>query len=133
MPFGHWKAATFVGALRLTGLTTPMVLDGAMNGRAFIAYVRQVLAPTLAPRETSSSWTTPRPEDAGRAAAIEAVGAQLFILPPYSPDRTPILLDLVNDLLDMSRVEAGLIKLDITCVPIPPVIDDVLVSLRPLA
>ena len=43
------KTTTFVGALRLTGLTAPMVLEGAMNGRAFLAYVRQALAPTLAP------------------------------------------------------------------------------------
>ena len=49
IPHGHWKTTTFTGALRLTGLTAPMVLDGAMNGIAFRAYVEQVLVPTLAP------------------------------------------------------------------------------------
>ena len=51
-PHGHWKTTTFVGALRLRGMTAPMVLDGPMNGPAFLAYVEQVLAPTLAAGET---------------------------------------------------------------------------------
>jgi len=45
----HWKMTTFVGALRLEGMTAPMILDGAMHGVAFIAYVEQVLVPTLSP------------------------------------------------------------------------------------
>src|SRR3546814_9056604 len=49
VPHGHWKTTTFVGALRLEGMTAPMVLDGAMHGAAFLAYVEQVLAPTLVP------------------------------------------------------------------------------------
>jgi transposase len=49
LPHGHWKTTTFTGALRLNGLTAPMVLDGAMNGAAFLAYVEQVLVPTLRP------------------------------------------------------------------------------------
>ena len=52
VPHGHWKTTTFVGALRLRGMTAPMVLDGPMNGPAFLAYVEQVLVPTLAPGET---------------------------------------------------------------------------------
>ena len=47
VPYGHWKTSTFVAALRQDGLTAPLVLDGAMNGRAFLAYVQQFLAPTL--------------------------------------------------------------------------------------
>ena len=43
VPYGHWKTTTFVGALRLEGMTAPMVLDGAMHGAAFLAYVEQVL------------------------------------------------------------------------------------------
>nr|CAM77512.1 hypothetical protein MGR_1978 [Magnetospirillum gryphiswaldense MSR-1] len=53
VPHGHWKTTTFVGGVRLEGMTAPMVLDGAMNGPAFLAYVEQVLWPTLAPR---ASW-----------------------------------------------------------------------------
>ena len=49
IPHGHWKTTTFVGALRLNGMTAPLVLDGAMNGIAFRAYVEQVLVPTLSP------------------------------------------------------------------------------------
>ncbi len=49
VPHGHWKTTTFVGALRLEGMTAPMVLDGAMHGAAFLAYVEQVLVPTLIP------------------------------------------------------------------------------------
>ncbi len=51
VPHGHWKTTTFVGALRLEGMTAPMVLDGAMHGAAFLAYVEQVLVPTLKPGE----------------------------------------------------------------------------------
>lgn len=49
VPHGHWQTTTFVGALRLEGMTAPMILDGAMHGAAFLAYVEQVLAPTLSP------------------------------------------------------------------------------------
>lgn len=49
VPHGHWKTTTFTDALRLTGMTAPMVLDGAMNGDAFRAYVEQMLVPTLSP------------------------------------------------------------------------------------
>ena len=49
LPHGHWKTMTFVGALRATGMTAPMVLDGPMDGPAFEAYVTQVLVPTLKP------------------------------------------------------------------------------------
>lgn len=47
VPLGHWKTTTFTGAVRLTGMTAPFVYDGAMNGNVFLAYVEQVLAPTL--------------------------------------------------------------------------------------
>src|SRR6202045_3832856 len=47
IPHGHWKTTTFTGALRLTGMTAPMVLDGPMNRAAFQAYIEQVLVPTL--------------------------------------------------------------------------------------
>lgn len=53
IPHGHWKTTTFTGALRINGMTAPMVLDGAMNGDAFCAYVEQVLAPTLSPGDVA--------------------------------------------------------------------------------
>jgi transposase len=90
IPHGHWKTTTFTGALRLTGMTAPMVLDGAMNGDAFRAYVSQVLAPTLSPGDVVIMDNLPAHKAAGIREAIEAVGATLHYLPPYSPDFNPI-------------------------------------------
>jgi hypothetical protein len=50
IPQGHWKTTTFVAGLRLTGMTAPMVLDGPMNGAAFLAYVQQVLGQSVRPQ-----------------------------------------------------------------------------------
>ena len=90
MPHGHWKTTTFVGALRLSGMTAPMVLDGPMNGAWFLAYVQQVLAPTLRPGDVVIMDNLPAHKGACVRAAIEAVGAQVLLLPPYSPDLNPI-------------------------------------------
>ncbi len=90
VPHGHWKTTTFVGALRLCGMTAPMVLDGAMNGPAFLAYVEQVLAPTLAPGDVVVMDNLPAHKLAEVRAAIEKTGAELRYLPPYSPDFNPI-------------------------------------------
>jgi transposase len=91
-PWGHWQTTTFVGALRTSGITAPMVLDGAMNGPAFLAYVRQVLAPSLAPGDIVVLDNLGAHKVSGVRAAIEAVGATLRYLPPYSPDLNPIEL-----------------------------------------
>jgi transposase len=90
VPHGHWKTTTFTGALRLSGLTAPMVLDGPMNGDAFLAYVEQVLVPTLEPGDIVVMDNLPAHRRAGVRAAIEAAGARLHFLPPYSPDFNPI-------------------------------------------
>ena len=90
VPHGHWKTTTFVGALCLTGMIAPMVLDGPMTGPAFLAYVQQVLAPTLDARKTVIMDNLPAHRVAGVRAAIEATGARLRLLPPYSPDFNPI-------------------------------------------
>ena len=90
-PFGHWKTTTFVAALRRAGLDAPMVLDGPMTGPAFLAYVEQVLIPTLRPAEIVVMDNLPAHKTAAVRAAIEAAGAQLFLLPPYSPDMNAIL------------------------------------------
>ena len=89
-PHGHWKTTTFVGALRLCGMTAPMVLDGPMNGPAFLAYVEQMLAPTLRRGDTVIMDNLPAHKVAGVRAAIAAKGARLRLLPPYSPDFNPI-------------------------------------------
>ena len=90
IPHGHWKTTTFTGALRLTGMTAPMVLDGPMNGAAFLAYVEQVLAPTLKPSDIVVMDNLPAHKPVAVREAIERVGAELRFLPPYSPDFNPI-------------------------------------------
>ena len=90
VPHGHWKTTTFTGALRLTGMTAPMVLDGAMNGTAFRAYVEQVLVPTLMPGDIVVMDNLPTHKATGVREAIESAGARLLFLPPYSPDFNPI-------------------------------------------
>jgi transposase len=89
-PHGHWKTTTFVAALRHDGLTAPMVVDGAMNGAIFMAYVRHVLLPTLQPGDIVVMDNLPSHKTSGVQEAIESVGAQLAYLPPYSPDFNPI-------------------------------------------
>ena len=89
-PFGHWKTTTFVAALRQGGLTAPMVLDGPMTGQAFLAYVEQVLIPTLKPDDIVVMDNLPAHKIAAVRDAIAAAGAQFFLLPPYSPDMNPI-------------------------------------------
>lgn len=90
VPHGHWKTTTFLAALRHDGLTAPCVLDGAINGAAFRAYVEQFLAPTLKPGDLVVMDNLSSHKVAGVREAIEACGASLLYLPPYSPDLNPI-------------------------------------------
>jgi len=90
VPHGHWKTTTFVGALTLRGFIAPFVLDGPINRDAFETYVAEVLLPELRPddivvMDNLSSHKGPRVRE-----MIEAVGASLLYLPPYSPDFNPI-------------------------------------------
>jgi transposase len=81
---------TFVAGLRIDGLSAPMLLKGPMDGDAFLAYVEQILAPTLAPGETVVMDNLPAHKVHGVRQAIEAAGAELHYLPAYSPDFNPI-------------------------------------------
>ena len=90
IPQGHWKTTTFVAGLRLTGMTAPMVLDGPMNGAAFLAYVQQVLVPELKPGDIVIMDNLSAHKGCQVRDAIEAAGARLLYLPPYSPDFNPI-------------------------------------------
>jgi transposase len=90
IPKGHWKTTTFVAGLRLTGMTAPMVLDGPMNRAAFLAYVQQVLVPTLEPGDIVLADNLPAHKGRRVRKAVEAAGASLVFLPPYSPDFNPI-------------------------------------------
>ena len=90
VPHGHWKTTTFTAGLRCSGLAAPMLLDGPMNGIAFLAYVRQVLVPELKPGDIVVMDNLPGHKVNGVEDAINAAGAQLHYLPAYSPDLNPI-------------------------------------------
>jgi transposase len=92
VPHGHWHTTTFLCALRTSGPVAPLVLDGAINGRAFRAYVEQMLAPTLGAGDIVIMDNLGSHKVEGVREAIEAHGAQLLYLPPYSPDLNPIEL-----------------------------------------
>jgi transposase len=90
VPGGHWKTTTFIAALRHDRLTAPWVLDGPINGEGFLAYVRQALVPTLVVGDIVVLDNLGSHKVQGIREAIEAAGARLLYLPPYSPDFDPI-------------------------------------------
>ncbi len=92
VPHGNWKTTTFLAGLRTCGLVAPLVIDGPINGELFRRYVEQHLAPTLSAGDIVVLDNLSSHKVAGVQAAIEAVGAELWFLPPYSPDFNPIEL-----------------------------------------
>jgi transposase len=90
VPHGHWQTTTFVAALRAGGLTCPLVIDGAVNGDLFVAYVEQQLVPTLRPGDVVVMDNLSSHKRARVREAIEGAGGRLLYLPPYSPDLNPI-------------------------------------------
>jgi transposase len=105
-PFGHWKTTTFLAALRYDGVTAPCVFDGPINGARFLAYVEQMLVPTLSPGEIVLMDNLGSHKRAGVRKAIEAAGAAVCFLPAYSPDLDPIeqvFAKLKNTLRKMAR------------------------------
>jgi hypothetical protein len=89
IPHGHWNTVTFVGGLTLVGLVAPMLLDGPMDRECFLAWVEQMLAPTLRPGHLVVMDNLAAHKVVGIRQAIEACGAELRYLPPYSPDLIP--------------------------------------------
>ncbi len=90
VPFGHWQTKTLIAALRFDRIDAPMTLDGALDGEAFLAYVEQVLAPTLCAGEVVVMDNVHTHKVAGVREAIEARGASVRHVPRYSPDFNPI-------------------------------------------
>ena len=90
VPHGHWKTLTFIAGLRADGLTAPYIIDGAMDGPAFLAYIEQVLAPALAKGDIVFMDNLRTHKVEGVAEALRAVGAKVRYLPAYSPDLNPI-------------------------------------------
>lgn len=91
-PCGRWQTTTFLGALRAIGFIAPLTIDGAINGPLFRAWVEQHLAPALQPGDIVVMDNLSSHKVAGVREAIEAAGAELRYLPPYSPDLNPIEL-----------------------------------------
>src|SRR5438067_3220387 len=91
-PMGHWDTVTFIAGLRQTGIVAPMVIKGAMNGEAFLAYIEQCLVPTLKRRDIVVIDNVSFHKVAGVEEAIRASGAELRYLPQYSPELNPIEL-----------------------------------------
>ena len=89
-PHGHWQTITFIAGLRHNEMVAPFVIDGAMNGETFLAYIEQCLAPTLHRGDIVVMDNAPTHKVKGVAEAIAAVGAKLCYLPQYSPDLNPI-------------------------------------------
>ena len=89
-PHGHWRTMTFVAALRRDRLTAPCVFDGPINGASFRAYVEQQLVPTLIPGDIVVMDNLGSHKSRAVRDAIQAAGARLRFLPPYSPDLNPI-------------------------------------------
>lgn len=92
VPHGHWKTTTFVAALRSDGLVAPMVIDGAMNGDLFVAYVEQVLVPALRAGDIVLMDNLSSHKRVAAVRAIQGAGCSVVYLPPYSPDYNPIEL-----------------------------------------
>ncbi|WP_242153870.1 IS630 family transposase [Sphingomonas sp. BAUL-RG-20F-R05-02] len=90
VPHGHWKTTTFVAGLSRTGMIAPWVLDGPMNGDAFTTYVTRVPVPELSPGNVVIMDNLSSHKAPAVRTAIEAAGARLLFLPPYSPDFNPI-------------------------------------------
>ena len=90
VPHGHHKTTTLIAGLRLSGMVAPMVLDGPINGEWFEAYVAQILVPELRRGDVVIMDNLSSHKRAPVRQRIEAAGAILLFLPPYSPDFNPI-------------------------------------------
>ncbi len=90
VPHGHWKTTTFAGALTLRGFIAPFVLQGPINRDAFETYVEKVLCPQLRPADVVIMDNLSSHKRPAARAMIEAAGARMLFLPPYSPDFNPI-------------------------------------------
>ena len=90
VPHGHWKTTTLIGALGIEGMRCSTVVDGAVNSDVFEAFVEQVLAPQLKPGDIVVMDNLSSHKRLRTRQLIEAAGAELVFLPPYSPDLNPI-------------------------------------------
>ena len=104
-PHSHYKTTTFLAALRLDGLFAPWVIDGALNGDLFTAYIRKELAPQLRPGDILVLDNLPTHKVKAAVAAVHAVDARVLYLPPYSPDFNPIEMVYSKTKNELRRLE----------------------------
>src|SRR3990170_7244386 len=90
VPHGRWRTLTFLAALRSDRIDAPCVIDGPINGASFLAYIEQLLVPTLKPGDIVIMDNLGSHKGQAVRRAIRDAGAKLFFLPPYSPDLNPI-------------------------------------------
>ena len=90
VPHGQWETTTFLAALRHDRIDAPCLFDGPINGERFLAYVRQMLVPTLKPGDVVILENLGSHKGKAVRQAIRAVGAKRIFLPKYSPDLNPI-------------------------------------------
>lgn len=105
VPHGHWKTLTLIAALRCDRVDAPCVFDGPINGRSFLAYVEQILVPTLSPGDIVVMDNLGSHKGKPVRQAIRKAGAHLLFLPPYSPDLNPIE-QVFSKLKNMMRAAA---------------------------
>ena len=122
VPHGHWKTTTFTAGLSLNGMVAPMVLDGPMNGDAFLVYIHQVLVPELETGMAVILDNLPAHKVTGVRQASEEAGARLVYLPPYSPDFNPI--EMAFSKLKAALREAAARTIDELWQIIAEIIDD---------
>lgn len=106
IPHGHWNTTTFVAGLTLSGLCAPMLLDGPMDGDAFVTWCERMLAPALRPGDIVVMDNLPAHKPTAVRQAIEKVGAELRFLPPYSPDFNPIEMAFAKFKAFLKRIAA---------------------------
>jgi transposase len=90
VPDSNWKVTTILGAVRLDGVVDVSTLECAIDGDSFLIYLRQIIAPALQPGDVFVMDNLAAHKVGGVRQAIEAAGARLLYLPPYSPDLNPI-------------------------------------------
>lgn len=121
VPHGHWMTSTFLAGLRHDGIAAPCLFDGAINGELFLAYIEQQLAPTLTPGDVVIMDNLRSHKVTAVRQAIEARGASLLYLPPYSPDLNPIE-QAFSKLKAMLHTE-GARKIDALCSAVGRLLD----------
>lgn len=89
-PHGHWRTMTFLAGLRTEGIVAPYVFDGPINGVCFLAWIEQMLVPTLRPGDIVILDNLGSHKGKAVRNTIREAGARLWFLPPYSPDLNPI-------------------------------------------